>query len=99
MSFGVAAGAKVPYQYTTSYAGAPDSITVGTCGRLSARRDVDTATGRTLPALTMPIAAGSDENMICTCPAARSASATGALLYGTCVSAAPVTDLKNSPAR
>src|SRR4051812_29521186 len=72
-------------------------MTVGTFGSVSARVRLDTAIGLTRLLLMNAIAAGSEENITCTCPLARSVSAGGAPLYGTCVQVKLAIARKSSP--
>src|SRR5262249_29225021 len=58
---------------------------------------VVTASARNLPALIYSIDAAVVTNMICTCPASRSASAGRWPRYGTCSVVTPVIILNNSP--
>src|SRR5471030_645874 len=74
-------------------------MTVGISGSESARVRLDTAIGLTRPLLIKAIAAGSDENITCTCPLARSVNAAGAPLYGTCVQVTLTIERKSSPER
>src|SRR5450631_2442060 len=74
-------------------------MTVGISGSALARVGLETAIGLTRPFLMKAIAAGSDENMTCTCPLARSVNAGGAPLYGTCVHVTLTMERNNSPAR
>src|SRR6185436_3181520 len=77
----------------------PLSMTVGTCGNASARWRLGTAIGFTRFILMNAIAAGSEENITWTGPLARSVSAAGAPLYGTCVQVTPVIERNSSPER
>src|SRR5688572_20090336 len=74
-------------------------MTVGSSGRDAARVRVETAMGRTRLARMNAMAAGSEENITCTCPLARSVSAGGAPLYGTWVHVTPVIERNSSPDR
>src|SRR6187455_3653010 len=77
----------------------PLSMTVGICGSASARVRLETAIGFTRLILMNAIAAGSEENITWTWPLARSVSAAGAPLYGTCVQVTPVIERNSSPDR
>src|SRR5262249_53410097 len=80
MSFGVADGTKMPYQYSPSYPGTPASITVGASGSVLARDADETATGFTRLERIIDMAAGRVENIAWARPAATSVSAGGAPL-------------------
>lgn len=53
ISFGVPASARKPKRPSPSTSGCPDSIIVGTDGAAAERRRPETASTRSLPALTM----------------------------------------------
>src|SRR3954466_1872683 len=77
----------------------PLSITVGISGSVSARVRPDTAIDFTRLLRINAMAAGSEENITCTCPLARSVNAGGAPLYGTCVHVTLTIERKSSPER
>src|SRR5262245_15944690 len=72
---GVPAGATIPYCSTTSKPGRAASATVGTSGKAGERLALVTASARTLPSRTSPIADGSDDMYMATWPPSRSVSA------------------------
>src|SRR5450432_3964037 len=96
ISFGVAAGARMPNQATVSYPGKPDSCTVGTSGSSGERVRVVTASGRSLPAFTSGSAGGKLTNMAATCPETTSFSAGDEPLYGMCTRSTPAIVLNSS---
>src|SRR5512143_2560908 len=72
---------------------------VGNSGSACERREVVTATGRSLPDFTCGIAAGNVANMSCTWPDNSATSAGPPPLYGTWTMSIPAIDLSISPAR
>src|SRR5467141_947411 len=71
-SIGVPAGAKRPYQVSTSSSGKPCSLAVGTSGNAGERSPLITASMRSLPDCTCGATVCSAEIIACTCPPMRS---------------------------
>src|SRR5437879_8794429 len=71
-SIGVPAGAKRPYQVSTSSSGKPCSFAVGTSGNAGERSPLITASMRSLPDCTCGATVCSAEIIACTCPPMRS---------------------------
>ena len=76
-SRGVPAGAASPNQIAVSKSGIPDSIIVGTSGRMPGRLLPADASSLSLPSWTSEITAVAGENITWTRPASRSVAACG----------------------
>ena len=98
MSFGVPAGATMPWKKSDSCPGAPASAKVGTSGNSGARSPLVTASARSLPSLISAAAEGKALNAICVWPPMVEFTAGAPPLNGTCTMSSPKASLNNSAA-
>ncbi len=96
-SLGVAAGANMPNQASTSNPGKPDSFSVGTSGSALEREIEVTAIGRRRPAFTLGTAAEMFSNRIWTSPPSTAAIEGPLPLNGTWSMSMPAASLNISP--
>ena len=96
ISFGVDAGAITAIQAMFSISGSPASFIVGISGVSALRLAVETASGRSLPALTCGITATAGTQANCTSPCSSARIASGDEAYGMCTAKVSVLALSSS---